>query len=71
MFFRLVVSPGLKQGHRAQRKLKASGGPVRVCSELLVEKNKKMFKGNIEAPSCWPIYPVDGEPGAQASAQAD
>src|SRR5215472_7425301 len=28
-----------------------------------------MFRGNIEAPRHGPIYPVGGEPGAQASAK--
>jgi len=50
MFFRLVVSPGFKLGHHAQRKLKASGGPVRVCSELLVEESTKMFEGKDRSP---------------------
>jgi len=30
-----------------------------------------MFEAKIEAPRRWPIYPVGGEPGARASAQAD
>jgi len=44
---------------------------VRVYSEPLVEENMKSLKAKIEAPRCWPIYPVGGKPGAQASAQAD
>ena len=53
----------------ARRKLEAKEGPQGSISRLLVEANKRCAEAKIEAPRRLPIYPVGGEPGAQASAK--
>jgi hypothetical protein len=42
-------------------------GPVRVYSELLVEENGNLSQRQSGVPWRWPVFPVGGEPGAQAS----
>ena len=34
---------------------------------MLVEENRKIVEGKIESRGVEPVYPVGGEPGAQAS----
>jgi len=61
MFFRLAASPGPKQGHLATTQVvKRRRAGKGLFSEPLVEKNVKCLKAKIEAPRCWPIYPVGG-----------
>jgi hypothetical protein len=64
-FFRLVRRPGVKRGHLLHRKM-TEGGPVRLYSKALVEKNRKYGKGRIESRGVELVYPVGGEPGARA-----
>jgi len=40
-----------------------------LLASCWLRRTSRLPKAKIEAPSCWPIYPVDGEPGAQASAR--
>ena len=42
------------------------GGPARVYSEALVEENREIVEGKIESRGVAPVFPVGGEPGAQA-----
>ena len=43
------------------------GGSARVYSKALVETNRKIVEGKIEFRGVEQVYPVGGEPGAQAS----
>ena len=58
--------PGLKRDHPDSREANLRGS-VRVYSKALVETNRKLGEGKIEFRGVEQVYPVGGEPGAQAS----
>ena len=60
-----MLRPGVKRGHLLHRKM-TEGGPARLYSKALVEKNRKRVKGRIESRGVELVYPVGGKPGARA-----